>query len=147
MTFKGIIKKETSNKRLVGLCLIMRQVIRSESRKNGRQCSLLQFETLQYVKENGNPLTNDISRYFFITPSATTFLIDGLVKESFLVRAPDKNDRRIIRIKLTKKGNEFLEKEIKWKLEKLDEIFSVLSKPEKDELEKILKKIIESKKR
>jgi len=140
------MKKEADNKRLVGLCLIMRQVIRSESRKNGKRCSLLQFETLQYIKEKENLLMNDISRYFFITPSATTFLIDGLVSKNFLVRMPDKNDRRVMRLKLTEKGDDFLDKEIKWKLEKLDEIFSILSKNEKDELEKILKKIIESKK-
>ena len=105
------------------------------------KCSMLHFQTLRYVQEKGRPFMHDVARYLCVTPPATTLLIDGLVKEKFLVRSFGKNDRRTVRVALTGRGKTFLARGIREKMNKLKNVFAVLTPKERTELIVLLGKV------
>ena len=53
---------------------------------------------------------SEIGEKLFISKPNVTTLIDKLIDNRFTERLPDKKDRRIIKIKVTKKGLVFVEK-------------------------------------
>jgi DNA-binding MarR family transcriptional regulator len=59
-------------------------------------------------KDNGNPM-HYYSQKLFISKPNMTVLANKLIKESLLKRQTDKNDRRVIHLLITPKGEEFLE--------------------------------------
>lgn len=105
-------------------------------------CPLLHMETLRFIKETKNPSMKTISEHLCITPASTSNLIDGLVESGFLKRTFIKNDRRIIRLKITEKGLVFLKSGQEKANEKMNEIFSELTEEELDSFSKLLNKFI-----
>jgi MarR family 2-MHQ and catechol resistance regulon transcriptional repressor len=70
-----------------------------------------------------------------------TMVIDNLEKRGQVIRIADPDDRRAVLIHLTKSGKSFISKFFPSHLERIIEEFSVLSKKEKQELERICKKL------
>lgn len=132
---------------LVSLMSIIGRRMREEMRQNPNKntCSLLHFEALGYVRDNGKPLMRDVANYFMITPPAATLLIDGMVANGLLTRIVDKNDRRAVRISLTVKGKNILKHGIQERMQKIKEVFSVLTEKERIELARMLTKITKRK--
>lgn len=140
-------KPKNDSSKLVSLMFIIGRRLREEMRQTAKDtsCSLLHFETLQFVEERGRPLMRDVAEHFMITPPAATMLIDGLVSSKLLARLFDKKDRRAVRIAITKKGTEMLANGMKAKMKKIKEIFSVLDAKERAEFARMLGKIAEQK--
>lgn len=137
------MKKPSSFSKIVSLFFIIGRRMRDESHKKvpRRYASLLHFETLRYVRDHKKPLMRDVAKHFLITPPAATLLIDGLVKERFLMRMVDARDRRAVRVMLTQRGKVLLARGIKEKIAALKSSFSVLSAKERVQLEHILEKV------
>ena len=124
---------------------VIGRLIRDEGRiKQPQTCSVLHFQTLQYVKEHSRPFMRDVAGYLLITPPAATLLIDGLVKEKLLKRVVDRNDRRAVRIVITKKGDALLVHCMKSVTRKLEKVFSVLSEKERRDLIVTLEKVVKN---
>lgn len=72
-----------------------------------------QLEALFYISKN-SPTIKDLSMRMHVTSSASTQLIEGLVKLGYVKREEDVSDRRIVRVILTEDGRmhikEFKEK-------------------------------------
>ncbi len=100
-----------------------------------RIATALQLMALQFLNEQSNGTVSDIANFLKLSKSSTTQLIERLVKVGFVARIHDKEDRRIVRLNITKNGEkefEVLKHEIIEKMKKtLDKI------PEKDILELI----------
>lgn len=54
--------------------------------------------------------TTELAQKLAVTPGAITQFVDGLVEKGFVKRRVDKDDRRIIRIALTKKSHTIFHK-------------------------------------
>lgn len=71
-----------------------------------------QLVMLLAISEKGVCRATDLTKEIKVSAPTITGLIDRLMREKYLVRIPDVNDRRAINIKLTPKGenlvNEFL---------------------------------------
>jgi len=76
---------------------------------------------------------SEIGRRVFISKSNMTSVIDKLVENGLAERIPDKNDRRVINIALTDKGNELLNE---WRVHSNQEIKIRLSSLSDEDLEK-----------
>ena len=70
-----------------------------------------------------------------------TMVIDNLEKRGHVIRKADPDDRRAVLIHLTKSGEAFISNFFPSHLERIIEEFSVLSKKEKQDLERICKKL------
>jgi len=69
----------------------------------------VQLMTLHFVKHNENCKTSDIANFLSVSPPDATRIVETLVKKGFVERINDENDRRIIRLRITKDGKKVFE--------------------------------------
>jgi len=125
---------------------IMGRLMRDRMHKNldSGQCTLLEFETLKYIKDTDQPHMRDVAKNFHVTPPAATLLIDSLVKAKLLARVTDPKDRRSVRVAMTAKGRQLLERGITKKVNEMRKIFGILTPAERTHFVTALKKIIKN---
>lgn len=76
----------------------------------------------------------EISEKLIVTGANITGLIDRLEKDKLVVRIPDVKDRRSNRIKITKKGEELIEKIWSLHIEKTNSLVKHISNSRKNEV-------------
>ena len=108
--------------------------------KEANTCSFLHLITLKYVKDE-SPLMKDLATFLGIAPPSATSLINNLVKAGLVKRSEDEVDRRIVRIEMTKKGEEYLHSHKKKTTEHMRKNLEKLTVKEQDQLRAILEKI------
>ena len=84
----------------------------------------------------------DVAACLKITSPGTTLVVDRLVENKELDRQTDKEDRRIVRLGITAKGQATLERGMKVVRAKISARMNVLNQTQKKELETILAKLI-----
>jgi DNA-binding MarR family transcriptional regulator len=105
--------------------------------------SYLRLETLRFISESGGVAMRDIAYHLRITPPSATSLINGLVKSGQLNRTQDKEDRRVVLLKITPKGEKILATEFKKITKRMEKIFSKLDEKEIKDFIRILEKLSE----
>jgi DNA-binding MarR family transcriptional regulator len=138
------VKRTVTVEDLISHMFIMGRLMRDKMHKKvgNNQCTMLEFETLKYVKDAGRPHMRDIAKNFHVTPPAATLLIDALVKAKLLTRVLDQKDRRSVRVTVTARGKQFLERGITKKVNEMKKIFGVLNAAERADFIAVLEKII-----
>ncbi|MGD0709695.1 MAG: MarR family transcriptional regulator [Bacteroidales bacterium] len=68
------------------------------------------YYVLHLLAREGELSMTEIGERLFISKPNVTTLIDKLIENGFTERLPDKQDRRIIKIRVTKKGMSLIEK-------------------------------------
>ena len=107
------------------------------------QLSILQIQTLSFLKHHNNAQMGEIAEYFNIELSSATSLLNKLVTLQLVERQTDPKDRRLVRISLTKKGSELLKKAMEAKSKNIGNMLSYLTDTEKTELLRLLEKLNE----
>jgi DNA-binding MarR family transcriptional regulator len=111
----------------------------SSSQPDGR-LTLIQLRTVMFVAEHGTVKPTEIAKNFAITPASVTSQIDNLVKEGWLERRYNQDDKRVIEVTITDRGKKELPKEI----EKLEEncgwLFNTVSTEEAKQITMLVKK-------
>jgi DNA-binding MarR family transcriptional regulator len=125
---------------------IMPTIIKEFARRHANELykgkiTLPQFFILNYLHENGESKMTDLAHFVKVTSAAMTGVIDRLVKYKYVLRVSDPKDRRIIKIKLTVKGEEFIKKINQQRRSMVINIFGKISVAERDEYLKILTRI------
>jgi DNA-binding MarR family transcriptional regulator len=138
--------KQATMEELVSHMFIMGRLMRDRMHRNvsNQQCTLLEFEALKYIKDTGRPHMREIARTFHVTPPAATLMIDGLVKAKLLARVLDPKDRRSVRVAVTPKGKQLLERGITNKVREMKKVFGILTPAERTHFVGVLKKIIKN---
>ena len=103
--------------------------------------TLSQIAILDMLSRDKQSKMYDMARYMGITTAAMTGIIDRLVRDGYVSRANDPDDRRIINIKLTGKGISTVKSLLEQKKTMITKIFGVLSDKERAEYLKILARI------
>lgn len=99
--------------------------------------SVVQLQTLLAI-EKGKTTTGEIAESLFVAFPTATVILDKLVEARFVERQHDENDRRIVRLTLTKTGRNVLKQTMKQRVEKFKQLLDVLSIGDKKELRRIL---------
>ena len=94
------------------------------------------FFWLILINKYDNPSLTNIGKKLRVSKSQITSRMDELVSEGLIERVHDENDRRMIRVKLTSNGKDFIENNGKYFNEHLKELLSNLSLDEVEELNK-----------
>lgn len=138
--------KQATMEELVSHIFIMGRLMRDKMHKHigTGQCTMMEFETLKYVKDARKPHMRDVAKNFHVTPPAATLMIDGLVKARLLTRILDPNDRRSVRVAITPKGRQLLDRGIAKKVNEMKKTFGVLTASERAQFIFIIKKIIKN---
>lgn len=104
--------------------------------------SMLQLQTLIYIKRNPKAQMSDIAAKFSIELPSATSLITKLTTLRLVQKTQDKKDKRIVRLALTKKGEDLLAAAIEKRNKKMDELLQYMSEEDKKSLLDILKRLI-----
>ncbi len=100
-----------------------------------------QWGVLMMIGRHIGSTVKDVASCLGITSSAATQLVDGLVKSGYVLRQPNKKDRRTVQLMLPKKTEVQMEKMKKQFLRKFVGLFEVLDDQEFDLYLKLNKKI------
>lgn len=106
--------------------------------------TMQQFLALSFIEKKGNVHMKDIAEHFAIEMSTATSLLNKLARHSLIKREIDKNDRRIVKVSLNKKGDELLQHARKIQEGNIKKMLSYLSDGQKKDMHSILKTLIDS---
>ncbi|MYL60016.1 MarR family transcriptional regulator [Virgibacillus halodenitrificans] len=68
-----------------------------------------QFPTLQYIQKHQQCTSSEIAAFLGVGKSAITAQINRLDEKGLIIRRRDKQDRRIVYLQLTERGNELVD--------------------------------------
>jgi DNA-binding MarR family transcriptional regulator len=98
---------------------------------------------LDLLNERKSSTMSEIAQSMRISMSTATAIVDNMVEESLVARERPLQDRRVVMVTLTKKGQKEADTISRKRLELIKDIFSVLTKSEKRQYLGIIKKIAE----
>lgn len=84
------------------------EILDSHQLSHGRLLVLV-FLLSQELMRRASASPSGIAEALGVTPATVTGLLDGLEREAYVERHPDKNDRRALAITLTDKSRKFLD--------------------------------------
>ena len=96
---------------------------------------------LNYISTDKGATMSEIAKSLHVTMPAATGIIDRLVRDGYCSRSSDLSDRRIIRVKITSKGDKTAQKIYKHRKEMIINIFGKLTKHDRDEYLRIFTKV------
>ena len=103
--------------------------------------TLPQLLILELLSRQGASKMTDLAKYMQVTTAASTGIVERLVRQGYVQRAYDQNDRRIVRIKLNAKGTELLKKISQQRTQSVTRIFSQISEDDRAEYLRILMQV------
>lgn len=125
-------------KRLVTLMFEMGRRMKQELYREAGMPSMLYLETVRYIGEDGAPTMSDIASYLRVSAPSATALIDSLIEDAIVTRAEDPNDRRRVRLTLSKQGEKLLESAWKARERAFGRLLTRLSAKDRAEFERLL---------
>jgi MarR family transcriptional regulator, lower aerobic nicotinate degradation pathway regulator len=120
---------------------VRRQSFEHINPRKGKHVSILQSITLRFIKEK-NPSMKELADFLSITPPSVTSLIDKLARPKMVMRQKNLNDRRGVRLKITRQGEKYLKRCMQEMEKRMRKNLGTLTKQEQKKLIEILSKII-----
>ena len=122
--------------------VIMKEIIRRDSNELYKgKITLPQLLTLGFLNEKGESRMTDLARFMKVSTAAMTGVAERLVRDAYVLRVYNPQDRRIIKIKLKPKGAELVKKINQQKRQMAINIFGKISESEREEYLRILTRI------
>ncbi len=103
--------------------------------------SLPQFLVMEFLDRNGECKMTDLARYMKVSTAAMTGIINKLVKFIYVARIPDTKDRRIIKVRLTAKGQGLVKKVRQERRQMCIDVFGRISEEDRENYLRILMQI------
>jgi len=123
---------------------VMKMVEKSAKRKfEDPGVTMLQIQTLDYIKNNPGTSARNLSKQLYLSASSTSQLLDRLYEQKLITRKNDLDDRRLLLVNLTEKGNKFIDKMKKRHLEVVKNITKFMSVEEVKKMIEIHKNVAE----
>ncbi|MBM3244307.1 MAG: MarR family transcriptional regulator [Candidatus Omnitrophica bacterium] len=125
---------------------IMAVIMREFGKKSMRgsllhKVTIPQLVVLENLNFHGETKMKDLAGFAAVTTAAMTGLIDRLVRDGYAQRIYDSGDRRIIKVKITSKGQKLLKNINEEKRRILIKIFDKFSQKDRDDYLRILLQI------
>ena len=97
-----------------------------------------QMQALFFIKNEQPVRMRELADELLISPGSATLLADRLVESGWLVRTPDENDRRSIRLELSAEAGRKLVELLKMKMKQTGVMLDKLGLKDMRELDRIL---------
>ncbi|MFC1767752.1 MarR family winged helix-turn-helix transcriptional regulator [Candidatus Margulisiibacteriota bacterium] len=105
------------------------------------EVTLPQFMVLKFISQNDNCKMSELSTAMKVTMGNMTGMIDRLEREGYVNRSEDPEDRRIVRVKIAKRGINAVSNMINHRNKSIKHMFGRLSENEMHTLVKIMEKL------
>lgn len=106
--------------------------------------TLSQIAIMDILSRNKESNMSDMAHFMNVTTAAMTGIVDRLVRDGYVARTSDPDDRRVINIKLTGKGISAVKSLLEQKKRMITKMFGALSEKERTAYLKILIRIQDS---
>lgn len=103
--------------------------------------TLPQFLILGFLHNNGNLKMCAIAKFMSVTTAAMTGMVDRLERLGYVKREPEPEDRRIINVGLTQKGQELVNKINLRRREMIVDVFGKISEQDRMDYLRVLTKV------
>lgn len=100
-----------------------------------------QFSVLEALGHLGPLTIGEIGKKMLVTGGCMTVIIDNLERDGLVERIRSTEDRRVIKVGLTGKGNELFQRIFRQHAARITELASVLNEQEQRQLSDLLKKL------
>lgn len=100
-----------------------------------------QFLALEVLKDKPGITMGELCERLYLACSTATDLIDRMEKNGYLERNRDTEDRRVIRLSITEKGQNIIDQVINARRRYVDSILKQLTQEEMDQLAQSLEKL------
>jgi DNA-binding MarR family transcriptional regulator len=118
--------------------------LKKSSRANPEDRIFL-FRILAILRHSEVPPTmGELSARLEIPLSSVTRLVDGLVRAKFAERSDDPNDRRIVRLRMTSRGELFTEASTNFLRHRIQQLLEHFTADEQAQLLRLMSKLIDS---
>jgi DNA-binding MarR family transcriptional regulator len=105
--------------------------------------SSIEFDILATLRRTVDAVTpTELYQSLMLSSGAVSTRIEQLVKRGFVQRIASEQDRRSCKVTLTEKGIELVDTALNAHVANMDNMLSVLSPPEKEQLANLLKKVL-----
>jgi len=105
------------------------------------QLTLLQLEILIYLFQEKKIKSVDMAKHFCVTKPTISIHLERLERSKLIKRFQNEKDRRSEWISLTAKGKNLLNKYIKQRRDKINQLLTFISETEKKQLLTIIKNL------
>ncbi len=118
--------------------------IKAKSKRSKDQMPVTpsQWFVLDNIESCQNLGVKDISKILGMSSSAVTQLVDGLVKNDYVIRQEDPEDRRMVQLRLSPTGKKQIAEMKEKRIQIMAELFDVLSESELKTYLQLHKKIV-----
>ena len=103
--------------------------------------TLPQLLILELLSRQGASKMTDLAKFMKVSTAASTGIVERLVRQGYVQRVYDQDDRRIVRIMLNTKGTELLKKISQQRRQLVTKIFSQISEDDRAEYLRILMQV------
>ena len=106
-----------------------------------------EYDVMSTLRRQGEPFAlpaSELAKASLLTPGAMTTRIDQLEAQRLVKRKPDPDDRRGIRVMLTRKGQATVDSAIAARLEAAETAVDGISRKDRSSAERALRLILES---
>jgi len=103
------------------------------------------FRIFALLSENKEPITmSELSSTLNVPMSTATRIVDGLVKNDMAARVNDSNDRRIVRVGMSKNGRELYEMGMAYNKQRIAKLLEDFTAEEQGQLLKLMNKLFDA---
>lgn len=103
------------------------------------------FRILIQLSENKEPITmSELGSTLNVPMSTATRIVDGLVKNGMAERVHDPNDRRIVRVGMSKAGREIYEMGMAYNKQRITRLLNDFTAEEQEQLLKLMNKLFDA---
>jgi DNA-binding MarR family transcriptional regulator len=106
------------------------------------QLTVLQLQTLIFIHKKKIVSMGDVANQFKVSLPTATVLSEKLVKMNIAKKTRSRNDRRIVKVSLTQKGENLFKQAIRQRHQKINKLLSYLSAEDKKRLFNILNSLL-----
>lgn len=133
------------NNKLKAFTVLLRsaQAIQEATKKDFTRYGLNQteFAVLELLYHKGDQPIQVIGKKILIASSSITYVVDKLEEKELVCRKPCPTDRRVTFAAITEKGKQLMQEIFPQHVEKIEEVFEVLTDEEVDTMIECMKKV------
>lgn len=123
---------------------IMREFFRQQTKSYNMKITPPQFAILDILERRGECRMSTLAQFINVTTAAMTGIIGRLVRDGYVTRTTDPEDRRVVKAKLTTKGANAVAKMTELRKKVSMRLFEKISQKEREEYLNILTHVIEN---
>ena len=103
------------------------------------------FRIMILLAQSSNPLTmSELSTELNVPMSTATRIVDWLVRGDLVTRVNDPNDRRVVRVGMSKSGRELYETGMAYNKQRIEKLLKNFSSDEQAQLLMLMNKLFDS---